>query len=54
MVASSGANQSGIHSNGRLLALLTNVRLGWKWMEAAHTLAYQDTETIMAVINYVL
>jgi hypothetical protein len=37
-----------LHSNGRLLALSTNIILGWKWMEVANTVAYYDTATIMA------
>jgi hypothetical protein len=33
----------GLHCNGRLLALLTNIRLCWKCMEVTNTLAYYDT-----------
>ncbi len=40
---------SGLHSNGRPLALPTNIRLGWKQMEVANTLAYYDTTIIMDV-----
>ncbi len=39
----------GLQSNGRLLALPTFIRLKWKLMEVAKTLAYYDTVTITAV-----
>ncbi len=38
-----------LHSDGRLLALPTNIRLGWKQLEVANTLAYYDTTIIMDV-----
>ncbi len=38
-----------LHSNGRLLALPSNIRLGWKCMEVTNTRAYYDTATITAV-----
>jgi hypothetical protein len=39
----------GLHSNGRLLALPTNVILGWKLMAVVNALAYYDTESITSV-----
>ncbi len=41
-----------LHSNGRLLALFANIRLGWKWMEVSNNLAYYDTATITAVKSF--
>ncbi len=35
-----------LHSNSRLLALPANVRLGWKWIAVANTLASYHTATI--------
>jgi hypothetical protein len=35
-----------LHSRGRLVVLLTNIRLFWKRMEVANTLAYYDLTTI--------
>ncbi len=49
-----GAWHSGLHSNGRLLALPTNIRLGWKWMEEANTLAYYYTARITAIIGFIV
>jgi hypothetical protein len=40
---------AGLHSNGRLIALPTNIRLGWKKMEKANTLAYYDTAIITVI-----
>jgi hypothetical protein len=37
-----------LHTNGRLLAMPTNIRLEWKCMDVANTLAYHDTSTIIA------
>ncbi len=34
---------------GWLVALPKNVRLGWKWMEVANTLAYYNMATITTV-----
>jgi hypothetical protein len=42
----------GLHSNGRLLTLYTNIKIGWKWKEVTNTLDYQDTATITAVKFY--
>jgi hypothetical protein len=39
----------GLHSNGSLLALPANIRLGWKRMAVVSTQAYFDTATITAV-----
>ncbi len=36
----------GLHSNGRLLALLVNVRRGWKGLTVPNTLAYYDLALI--------
>ncbi len=41
-----------LHSNGRLLALFANIRLGWKWMEVSNTLANNNTATITAVKSF--
>ncbi len=42
-----GAYQSeSLYSNGRILALPENIRLGRKWLAAANTLAYYDTAKI--------
>jgi hypothetical protein len=40
-------------SNGWLLALLTNIRQGWKLMEAANLLDYYDTATITVVKSFI-
>ncbi len=37
---------TGLHSNGRLLAFPSNLRLGWKGMAVANTVAYYNTATI--------
>jgi hypothetical protein len=44
----------GLHSNGRLLVLPANVRPGQKGMSVANTLAYYDTETIIAVKSFIV
>ncbi len=45
-VGKTGAYQSGastgLYSTGRLLAVPTNIRLGWKLMAVANTLTYYD------------
>ncbi len=41
-----------LRSNGRLMALPTNIRLGWESMAVANTLAYHVTATIMAVKSF--
>jgi hypothetical protein len=38
---------------GRLLALPTNVKLGWDRMAVANTLAYYDEATITAVKTFI-
>jgi hypothetical protein len=43
----------GLHTNGRLLALSTNIRLGWKWIAVANTLAYCFTATITAIKGFI-
>jgi hypothetical protein len=40
---------SGLYSNVRLLALLENIRLEWKSVVVANTLAYYDTATNAAL-----
>jgi hypothetical protein len=40
---------TGIHPNGRLLALHANIRLWWKKMALANALAYNDLTTFTAV-----
>ncbi len=42
------------HSNGRLLALLTNIRLGWKCMATASTLICYNMKTITAVKRFIV
>jgi hypothetical protein len=44
----------GLHSNGMLLALPPNIKLGWKCREVANTLAYYDTATITAVKTFIV
>ncbi len=44
----------GLHSNGRLLALQVNFRLGWKWMAVTNTLAYYDTAAITTQKSFIL
>ncbi len=39
-----------LHSNVRLLAFPTNIRLGWLSVEIANTVAFYDAETITAII----
>jgi hypothetical protein len=48
-----GAYQSGAHSNGRLLALQGNIKLGRKRMAVANTLAYYDLATIAVVKGFI-
>ncbi len=43
-----------LHSNGRLLALRSKIRLEWKCMEVADTLAYYNTEKIMIVKTFIV
>ncbi len=45
---------TGLHPNGRLQTLPTNIKLGWRWVEVANTLAYYDTAAIMAVKSFVV
>jgi hypothetical protein len=42
-----------LHSNGRLLALPANIRLAWKRMAVASTLAYYVTATVMTVKGFI-
>ncbi len=44
-----GAYQSGApHVTPIYLALPANIRIGWKWMTVANTLAYYDTTKLTA------
>ncbi len=56
-VGKAGAYQmepfTGLHSTSKLLALTTNIRIGWKWIEVP-TLAYYDTRTITAVNSFIV
>jgi hypothetical protein len=40
--------------NGRLQALHANIKLGWKLMPLANTLAYHDAATISVVIDFIV
>ncbi len=44
----------GPHANGKLLGLTENIKLEWKWMAVANTLAYYDTATITAVKSIIV
>jgi hypothetical protein len=44
----------GLHSNGTLFALATNVRLEWKWQEYSSTLAYYIIATITAIKSFIV
>ncbi len=37
-----------------LLALLSNIRLGWKWLTVTDTTAYYGTELITAVKGFMV
>jgi hypothetical protein len=43
-----------LHSNGRLLDLPVNIRLGWKSVEIANTLAFYNAAIITAVKCFVI
>jgi hypothetical protein len=44
-----------LHSNGRLLAAKpTNIRLGWKLIAVANTLAYYDMITITTEKSFII
>ncbi len=38
--------------SGKLLDLPTNIRLGWKLMDVANTLAYYDTATMTLIKSF--
>ncbi len=40
---------TGLQAHSKLLALPKNIRLEWKWMKVANTLAYYDMAAIDAV-----
>ncbi len=42
------------HFNGRLLALPPNIRLTWKGVAMANTLAFYDTATITVVKGFLV
>jgi hypothetical protein len=43
---------TGLHCNGRLLALPANIKLGWKLMAVANTPAYYHTAIMVRLGNY--
>jgi len=45
---------TGLHSNIGLLDLPANIRLGWKLMAVANTLANHDISTITVVKSYIV
>jgi hypothetical protein len=45
---------TGLHPNGRIIALPANIRLGRKLMAVSNTLAYYDTATITAVKSFII
>jgi hypothetical protein len=45
---------AGLHSKGRLLALPTNIKLGWKSLTVTNTLAYFITELVTAVKYFIV
>jgi len=45
---------TGLHSNGRLLSLPANIRIGWQWKEVANPLAFYTTATIRAVKCFIV
>ncbi len=45
---------TGLHSNGWLLALTANIKLGWKLMEVANTIAYYYMAKITAVKSFIV
>jgi hypothetical protein len=45
---------SGAPLNGRLLALPTNTKLGWKGFPETNTLAYYGNKKIAAVISFMI
>jgi hypothetical protein len=45
---------TGLRCNGRQQALPTNIRLGWKLMEVANTLAYYDTASIAVLKSFIV
>ncbi len=45
---------TGLDSSGKLLVLPAIIRLGWKKMAVANTLAYETTATITVVKSFVI
>jgi hypothetical protein len=44
----------GLYFMGRLLALLANIRLGWKWLTMTNALAYCNTESVATVKSFIV
>jgi hypothetical protein len=44
----------GLNSNGKRLALPTNIRPGWEYMKVANTQAYYERATITAVKCFIV
>jgi hypothetical protein len=44
---------TGLHTNGRFLALPTNIRHGWKYLIVINALAYDGTLTIIVVKSFI-
>jgi hypothetical protein len=45
---------TGLHSNGRLLALPANVRIRWKLIAASNNIAYNNTATITVKKHFII
>jgi hypothetical protein len=45
---------TGLQSNGRLLAMPTHIRLGWKLIAVANTLAYYDIAAFQIVKSSII
>ncbi len=45
---------TGLHSNGRHLALLTNIRLGWKGQRMTNALAYSNYELFTVTKSFMV
>ncbi len=43
-----------VFHSGSLLVLPSNIRLGWKSMQVANTLAYYDTAIIVAIKSFIV
>ncbi len=47
-------SNTGLHTNGRLISLPVNVRIGWNLMEVANTLTYYKKATTTAVTSFII